>query len=130
MAKIPGAAGMRETVCGPDGLLPRVATICAVPLEFGAVTGSTSHRTCTLIWSPLASLWNTPEIAAGMPLKLTFMSAKDIESGIELAVVLAEAKLVPKIETSEPGATAPGAKLAEFNAARLESITGVCACAE
>jgi purine nucleoside phosphorylase len=49
-----------------------------------------------------------------------------VENGTVLANAIEEARLVPKIETSEPGATAcPEAKLAEFSAARVGSICGV-----
>src|SRR5436309_8853103 len=68
--------------------------------------------------------WKTPETAAATPLKVTLTSARDVGSGIESARVLPEAKFVPKMDTSEPGATGPAVKLAEFNAIRLESTVG------
>ena len=53
------------------------------------------------------------------------MFASEIENGIESASVLTDAKFVPKMETSEPGATGcPALKLAEFSAARLGSMAG------
>src|SRR4051812_8635492 len=68
--------------------------------------------------------WNTPEIGAAVPLTVTLTPARDDGRGIELATVLLAAKFLPKIEASDPGATAPCVKLAEFTTPRVESIVG------
>src|SRR5579871_4045560 len=99
-------------------MFPRVTTTCAVP------TGR-PQGTCALIWSPLMASWKTPEMGAVMPLKVTLSPPREVGSGIELAKELLVAKLVPKIETSDPAAAAwPGEKLAEFKTARAGSTVG------
>ena len=61
-------------------------------------------------------------------MKVTFTSVSVVENGTELAVAVEDARFVPKIETSDPGATGcPLMKLAELSDARLGSIAGVCA---
>ncbi len=50
-----------------------------------------------------------------MPLNVTETFDSEVESGMEFARALPDARFVPKIETREPGATAcPLTKLAPF----------------
>src|SRR5579864_7264577 len=98
-AKIPGEGPML-TLTGADVPLEFCTTTLAVPL-------GTSQGNCALIWSPLTGSWNTPESGAATPLKVTTtLFDRVVERGMELASALADARLVPKLETSEPGATA------------------------
>jgi hypothetical protein len=84
----------------------RVTTTLAVPETLGS--GRTSQGTCA------ASIFSETNCrGAAMPLKVTETSAMVLERGTVSRRASPEARLVPKIEIMEPGATpAPRSKLA------------------
>jgi hypothetical protein len=74
-----------------------------------------SNGNWALIWSPFAALCDTKISGAGTLLNVTLTPPRVVESGTLAAEAVVEAKFVPKIETSDPGATGcPFAKLAPF----------------
>jgi len=87
-----------ETVTCVELPLSFVNTICAVLLETPA--GRVSQGTCMFTWLAL-TYW----IGAAMLLKVTVTLFRDVESGTVLEIAMVEARLVPKIEAREPGAT-------------------------
>src|SRR5260370_3545300 len=113
---MPGATGTMLKVCGADAVPLRVTTTVAVPEPEGT--------TFQGIW---AFTWpgETKYSPAGMLLNVTDTLLSDVESGMLSFCVRPEASSVPKIETSEPGATAWSlVKLAPFKTPP-ETIAGV-----
>ena len=100
----------------------RMTTTLAVPETVGS--GRTSQGTCAAIMFS-----DTNCRGAAMPLKVTETSATVVERGTVSRRARPEARLVPKIETMEPGATpAPRSKLAAL-ATPPSEMTGDWACA-
>src|SRR5689334_15531685 len=87
-----------------------------------------SHGTCTLSWSPFASLCTTSFKVALTPANVTLTLDSEVESGIDNADAVAALRFVPKIDTSDPGATGTPdlSKLAPLSTPPA-AITGVCA---
>src|SRR5579885_3110344 len=90
---MPGAVGLMATALGALDPEPLVTTMFAeLPVK---PEGS---------WALICS-GPTKNSGAGRPLKVTEVPPSEVESGTVLAVASPEAKLVPKIETIDPGAT-------------------------
>jgi hypothetical protein len=99
-----------------------VTTTLAVPATLGS--GRTSQGTCAAIMFS-----DTNCNGAAMPFIVTETSAIVVERGTLSSRASPAARLLPKIETMEPGATpVPRSKLAAL-ATPPSDTTGVCACA-
>src|SRR5262245_29594592 len=97
MVKMPGENCATVRFRAADARPSRVTTTVAVPT-------CGPQGSCALTW-----LGDTNCSGAGVLLKLTDTPANELESGTLLAEASADASSVPKMETSEPGATAnPG----------------------
>src|SRR5689334_18023253 len=98
------ASGMFTGVEAPAAV---VTTTCAVPVV--APAGRAFHGSWTLIWSlssaALKDFGTIFTIGAGMLLKLTRTFRKEVESGTVSNCAKFAVKLLPKMVTSEPGAT-------------------------
>src|SRR5579863_1892498 len=95
-----GALAATVTLAGAETTpSSRVTTTLAGPLLLSE--GTTSHGTWMLIWPPLT---NCTGAATLLTVTLTPLSV--VESGTVPEAAMFEARLDPKIETSEPGATA------------------------
>src|ERR1022692_2138168 len=87
VVKMPGDAAATVTFLGVD-----------VPLSW---PGSTLNGSCALIWFLL-----TKYRPAGIPLNVTdATSLNAVGSGMALATAVEAARFVPKMDTTEPGAT-------------------------
>src|SRR5436305_474485 len=105
----PPAPGKRYGAAGTTWKLTELLAPHAPATVSVAVPGSVSYGICTLICPGLAKKNGT-----GVSLILTVEPAKLVGSGTEFTFAVVSAISLPKIETSDPGATGPAAKLAPF----------------